>query len=148
MAAYGDPGDHPVAGPDLFDREVDHDDVDSGQVLQLGIVDADRRVEHLTEHKHLAGALGEALQRNVRRGQGHGVGFDRGDAQNRNENPFAGQQFDDQAKDPRLLADDADADHHVADAADGLAVGAEHDHPREPGRVDPVDRHHASKGRE
>ena len=115
---------------------------------QLGVVDPDPGVEHLAEHQHLTGPLREPAQRHIGRGQRDRAGFDRGDPQDRHENPSAGEQFDDEAEHPRLLADDADADHHVADAADGLAVGAEHHHPREPGRVDPVDRHHDSKGRE
>ncbi len=148
VAAHRDPGDHPVASAHLLDRHVDDDDVDAREILQLGIGDADAGVEDLAEHQHLTGPLRESSQRHVGGGQRHRVGFDRGDSQNWDENPSAGEQFDDESEHTRLLAGDADADHHVADTADGLAVGTEHHHPRESGRVDPVHRHHDSKGRE
>ena len=54
--------------------------------------------------------------------------------------------FDHEAEHPRLLADDAHADDHVADPADRLSVGAQNDQSSESSHVDPVDRHHDSTG--
>ena len=65
LRPHGDLGDHPVAGAGLLDAQIDHDDVDSGQLWQIGIVDADPGLDHLAEHQHLAGALGEPAQRYV-----------------------------------------------------------------------------------
>ncbi len=130
----------------LLDAQIDHDDVDSGQLRQVGIVDADPGFDHLAEHQHLVGPLGEPAQRHIAGRERHGAGLDGGHPQNRNENPSAGEQFDDKAQHPRLMARDADADHHIADAADGLAVGTQHHHPRESGRVDPVHRRHICRG--
>ena len=115
--------------------------------FEFGIVDPNPGVEHLAEHQHLAGALGESAQRHVGGDERHRLWFDRRDAQDGNENPSASEQFDDQAEHARLLTDDADADHDVADAAQRLAVGAQDHQPCEPGRVHPVDRRHDSKGR-
>ena len=117
--------------------------VESAQLRQVGIVDPDLGLDHLAEHQHLAGALGEPAQRNAAGRQRHSAGIDGGHPQNRHENPSAREQFDDQAEHARLLAHDADADHHIADAAEGLAVGPQHHHPHESGRIDPVHRRHA-----
>ncbi len=68
------------------------------------------------------GRCAEPPERHVGGGQRHRVGFDGRDAQNGDENPSPAEQFDDQAEDAGLLADTADADHHVADTTDGLAV--------------------------
>ena len=57
------------------------------QLRLLGVVDPDPGVEHLTQHQHLTGALGEPAQRHVAGVERDGVRFDRGDPQNRNENP-------------------------------------------------------------
>ena len=104
MAAHRHLGHHPVASAGLLDAQIDHDDVDAGQLLQVGIVDPDPGLDHLAEHQHLAGALGEPAQRNVAGGQRHRAGIDGGHPQNRHENPSAGEQFDDQAEHARLLA--------------------------------------------
>jgi hypothetical protein len=50
--------------------------------------------------------------------------------------------FDHQPENTRLLTHDADADDDVADAPDGLAERAQHQHPREPRDVYPVNRRH------
>jgi len=142
VAADRDPGHQPVAGADLFDGEVDDDHVDALQVFEFGIVDPYPGVEHLTEDQDFAGPLREAAQRHVGGGQRDGARLDGRDAQDRDENPSAVEQFDDDTEYSRLLAAIADADHHVTDTADRLTVGAEHQHPRHAGRVDPVDRHH------
>ena len=115
-AADGDPGHHPVAGPGLFDAQVGDHHVGAGQLRQFGIVDLDRGVEDLAHRQNLAGPLLEVAQRHVAGVERHRVGLDRGDPQNRDEDFASGRQIDDQPQDARLLADDADADHDVADA--------------------------------
>ena len=103
-------------------------------------------VEDLTQDHDPAGALDESSKRDVAGGEGDGVRLDRGDTQDRDENPSAGEQFDDQSEHAGLVAHDADADHHTADPAQGLAVGAQHHHSRQSRRVYPVHRRHDYKG--
>ncbi len=121
--------------------------VDTVELFEFGIGHPDPGVEYLSEHQHLAGTLGEPTQRYVGGGERHRVRLDGGHSQDRDENPSAGEQFDDEAEYARLLPDDADADDDVADPAQRLAVGAQDHQPREPGCVHPVNRRHASKGR-
>ena len=142
---HRDPGDHPVAGPGLLDAQVDHDDVDLGELRQFRVVDTDPCLDHLAEYQHFAGSLRELPHRYVGGGQGDGAGFDRGDPTDGDEDASTSEQLDDQTEHPGLLADDADTDHHVADTTDGLAVGAQDHHPCEPGRVDPVHRRHGER---
>jgi hypothetical protein len=145
LRPHGDLGDDPVPGAGLLDAEVDHVDVDSGQLGQIGIIDTDAGFDHFAEHQHLVGPLGEAAKRDIARRKCDGARFDGGNPQNRNENSSAREQFDNEAEHARLVAGDTDADHHIADTADGLAVGAQHHHPRESGRIDPVHRCHVCR---
>ena len=62
---HRDLGHHPVAGAGLLDAQIDDDHVDSGQFRQFGIVDADPGLDHLAEHQHLVGPLGEPAQRHI-----------------------------------------------------------------------------------
>ena len=81
MAADRDPGDDPVPGADLFDGQVDHDEVDPGELCELRILHADPAVEHLPEDQDFTRSLSEPAQRHVGRRQRDGVGIDRGDPQ-------------------------------------------------------------------
>jgi hypothetical protein len=146
LRAHGDFRDDPVTGAALLDAQINHDDIDSGQLRQIGIVDADPGFDHLAEDQYLVGPLGEPAKRHIARRECDCAGLDGRHPQDRNENPSAGEQFDDKPQHPRLVSCDSDADHHIADTADGLAVGAKHHHPRESGRIDPVHRRHICRG--
>ena len=65
VAAHGDPGHHPVPGADLLEGEVDHHEVDTGELFELGILHAHAGVEHLTEDQDLTGPLREAAQAHI-----------------------------------------------------------------------------------
>ena len=69
------------------------------------------------------GRWANRAQRHAAGCQRRRAGLDGGDAQDWYENPSAGEQFDNEPQHTRLVAHYADADHHVADAPDGLAVG-------------------------
>lgn len=81
MAAHRNAGHHPVPGADLLDGEVDDDEVDTGQILEFGILQPHAGVEHLADDQNLTRPLGETAQRHVGGGQRHGGGFDRGDTE-------------------------------------------------------------------
>ena len=147
MAAYREAGDQPVARAGLLDCQIDHDEVHARQLGKLRILHPYPGVQYLAQHQHLAGALRESPQRHIGRGECHGVWLEGGQPQDGNKNPSAGEQFDNHAQDTRLLPNDAEADHDVAHATKGLAVGAQDHQPREPGHVHPVDRRHNPKGR-
>jgi hypothetical protein len=122
------PGHQPVAGPGLLDRQVDHH-VLALQLGQFRIVDPHAGVEDLAQHQDLARPLAN------RRSDTLPVVSVTRSARSRSpqdgyENPSAGEQFDDQAEDTGLLADDADADDDVAHPAHRLAVGPSTTSPR------------------
>ena len=130
-------GHHPVPGPGLLDTEIDHDDVDAGELGQVRVVDAHPGVEHLTEHQHFAGPLRELAQDTLPVVSVTALGSIAVTRSIGTKMRSTGGQFDDEAEHPGLLADDADADHDIADTADGLAVRAQHHQAREPGRDRP-----------
>jgi hypothetical protein len=94
---HGDPGDQPVAGSGLLDAQVDHHDVDARELGQIGVVDAHPRLDHLTEHQHLAGPLRELAQRDVGGDQRDGTGIDGCHAADRHEDAPTGEQFHDES---------------------------------------------------
>ena len=133
VPAHRDLRHHPVPGAGLLDAQIDDDDVGVPQLLEFRVVHAHVGIRHLGEGEHLAGPLLESAQTDVAGGECHRARFDGGDAEHRDEDAFAREQFDDQSEDARLLPADARGDHHVPDAADRLPVGAEHHQAGQPG---------------
>jgi hypothetical protein len=78
----------------MWKLEIHYHYIHSGKLRQLPVVDAHPRLEHLSEHQHVTGPLGETPQRHIGRIQRYRVRLDRRHAHDRDENPSAGEQFD------------------------------------------------------
>ena len=116
--AHRDPRHHPVTGSGLLQTQVCDDDVGVGELWQFGVLDPHLGVDDLSQHQHFAGPFLEPAQRDAVAVEGHRVGLDRRNLQDRYENPSARGHLDDESKDSGLLANNADADHDVAHAAE------------------------------
>jgi hypothetical protein len=86
----------PVAGPGLLDAQVDHDDVDLGELGQFGSSTRTRVSITWPSTSTSPGLCEELPHRYVGGGQGDGAGFDRGDPTDGDEDASTSEQLDDQ----------------------------------------------------
>lgn len=144
--ANRDPGDHPVACAATFDRQIDHREVMTTQVLEIRIINLHTRFHDLAENQRLAGAQNEAPQTDRSGVERHRCRLDCRDAQHRNEDAPTGGQFHRQAQNPGLAGSESDRHHHISDTADGFTIGAEYRQTGQPGHERLAHRCHGCKG--
>ncbi|SQB95250.1 Uncharacterised protein [Clostridium paraputrificum] len=135
-------GEDPIAGARPLHLHVGELLRHAVQVLQIGVVDLHLRTDQVAEHGRLAGPgleLAHGHQAGVEQDL---VGLDGGDAPHRHEDAAFVGQLQDQPQRPRRRAGRPQPHDHVAGAADGVAVGVAHDHPRQTSRVYAVDGSH------